>query len=156
MDLTQLPLHEGTLKACRTVANVCVCVVSGGGGKGWEDLGASLLAHRQGHQLWGTHTAHTIGLFFRVNPVSFAARLSVHMGVWNEGALTDGGGQVVSGQYHHGPASPNIIWVLNCGVSGLPRRKTNQNRDQMRENKADGVCVKEEDLKVGGRQVESE
>lgn len=38
----------------------------------------------------------------------------VRTGVWNEGGLTDGGGHVVSGQYHHGPASPNIIWVLNC------------------------------------------
>ena len=50
---------------------------------------------------------------------TFECQACVHMGVWNVGELTDGGGQVVSGQYHHGPASPNIIWVLNSAVSGL-------------------------------------
>lgn len=50
----------------------------------------------------------------RVHCTFSGGHACVHTGVWNEGGLTDGGGHVVSGQYHHGPASPNIIWVLNC------------------------------------------
>lgn len=44
----------------------------------------------------------------------FEGHACVYMGVWNEGELTDGGRHIVSGQYHHGPVSPNIIWALSC------------------------------------------
>lgn len=95
-----------------------MCVVFGGS-EGWEDLGASLLAHRRGQQLGGNrhHRLVFSGEFSVCR--TFECHTCVHMGVWNEGDLTDGGGQVVSGQYHHGPVSPNIIWVLNCVLSGL-------------------------------------
>lgn len=54
----------------------------------------------------------------------------------------------MSGQYHHGPMSPNINWVLNCGFSGL--------QTVQKKKKTDGVFVNEEDLMDGGRGEESE
>lgn len=54
----------------------------------------------------------------------------------------------MSGQYHHGPMSPNINWVLNCGFSGLQTVQKKKNPD--------GVFVNEEDLMDGGREEESE
>lgn len=82
------------------------------------------------------------------------------MGVWNEGRLTDGGGQAVSGQYHHGPVSPNIIQVLNCSFSGLHiigaegKWKTNQ-RMKGKEKQMVFMEKKEEDLRAGERRVEN-
>lgn len=76
------------------------------------------------------------------------------------GELTDGVGQVVSGQYHHGPVSPNIIWVLNCVFFRLHctfrRKQTKSTESERWGKKADGVYLKEEDLKGGGKQKESE
>lgn len=86
---------------------------------------------------WGDNTHRT-----PFSPAEFTVHFSeahacVHTGVWNEGGLTDGGGHVVSGQYHHGPASPNIIWVLNCiFVSGLDTEREKKKEGE----KADGVC----------------
>lgn len=61
-----------------------------------------------------TDTLNVFSIEFSVICCTFEGHACVHMGVWNEGELTDGGGQVVSGQYHHGPTNPNIIWVLSC------------------------------------------
>lgn len=61
------------------------------------------------------------------------------MGFWNEGERTDGGGRVVSGQYHHGPVSPNINWVLGlCFITGGDGDKLDEHV----------VFVNEEDLTV--------
>lgn len=66
------------------------------------------------------------------------------------GGLTYGGGHVVSGQYHHGPASPNIIWVLNCiFVSGLDTE-----RERKEGKKADGVCGR--DFKGWGKKTKAD
>ncbi len=135
---------------------IYVCVVFGGD-EGREDLGASLLAHRRGHQLrYNRH--HRLVFFgeFSVVSCTFECHACVHMGVWNEGEPTDGGGQVVSSQYHHGPASANIIWVLNCVFSGLHEEAKQNKTESEREKEADGVYVKEVDSKVGGRRVECE
>lgn len=110
-----------------------MCAVFGGD-EGWEDLGASLLAHRQDRQLRCNRHHRLVFLGeFSVVRCMFECRACVHMGVWNEGELTDGGGQVVSGQYHHGPVNPNIIWGLNCVFSGLhavlAKGKQNKNRE---------------------------
>lgn len=92
----------------------------------------SLKAHRSA--AWGDN-AHRTPPFL---PAEFTVRFSegpacAHTGVWNEGGLTDGGGHVVSGQYHHGPASPNVIWVLNCiFVSGLDSERE-RNRGEKRQ-----------------------
>lgn len=96
---------------------VCVCVF---GNEGRGDLGASLLADLRGQRLQGNrHHRRVFSGEFCAYCCTFECQACVHMGVWNEGELTDGGRRVVSGQYHHGPTSPNIIWVLNSGVSGL-------------------------------------
>lgn len=104
--------------------------------------------HQQGQQLRGNrHHQRVLSVEFSVICCTFEGHACVHMGVWNEGGLTDGGGQIVSGQYHHGPASPNIIWVLNCVFFFVCY--TLQQRVKERE-KADGVYVKAEDLKGWG------
>lgn len=87
--------------------------------------------------LGGQRAANAAVFAGRVHCTFSEGHACVHTVVWNEGGLTDGGGHVVSGQYHHGPASPNIIWVLNCiFVSGLDTE-----RERKEGKKADGVCL---------------
>lgn len=94
---------------------VCVCL-------GMRDGGIWVRPSWQICEVSSSRATDTIDMFlgeFCAYCCTFEYQACVHMGVWNEGELTDGGGRVVSGQYHHGPTSPNIIWVLNSGVSGL-------------------------------------
>ena len=69
-----------------------------------------LQGHRQHQLVWSAEVT--------IVCCTFEGHTRVHMGVWNEGELTDGGGKVVSDQYDHGPVSPNIIWVLTCVFLG--------------------------------------
>lgn len=50
----------------------------------------------------------------------------------------------MSGQYLHGPANPNIIWVLNCIFPALHTVQAGQKQSEG-ERKADGVYIKKED-----------
>lgn len=52
------------------------------------------------------------------------------MGVWSEGKLTDGGGQVVSGQNHQGPVSSDIIWVENCAFRRMEKQSDGQEKSR--------------------------
>lgn len=76
----------------------------------------------------------------------FEGHACVYMGVWNEGELTDGGWHIVSGQYHHGPVSLNIIWALSC-VAFFPGVTWQQRVEERKREKADGVYLTEENLK---------
>lgn len=81
----------------------------------------------------------------------FEGHACAHMDVWNEGKPTDGGGgQVVFGQYCHGPTSPKIIRGLNC-VFLLLHGNSEREKARERERETDGVYVKADDLKVGER-----
>lgn len=48
--------------------------------------------------------------------------------------------QVVSGQYCHGPVSPNIIWALNCVLCLLDSSRDDQVREQGKKNPRGWLC----------------
>lgn len=139
MDLTQL---SPVVRQLTDARRLCGCDGEFGVGFGCVPLTTSVWSAA----LWQQRSTCSPFGQFQCFVVHTHIYTSVYMGVWNEGELTDGGRHIVSGQYHHGPVSPNIIWALSRAA--FPPSVTWQQRvEERKREKADGVYLTVENLK---------